>query len=106
MMSGSNGPKKGGIMAAFTDEPAINSFEADPTSLDTPGDVKFSWETENANSVSITSKKGTYTSGKLPPNGDTTHNTLQTDTYTLTAVGDEGTVESDPITVKVGGWKK
>ena len=88
-------------MAKFdTTLPVINSFTASPTVVSLGEMVTFSWTTANANSVKI-SDDDKYQSPKQAANGSFPYAPTDTADYTLTATGDAGTTESDPVTVTV-----
>jgi len=82
------------------DRPVINSFDADPDSIATPGEeVRLTWDVTNADTLTITSTAG----DEIDVTGETETIVTpeQTTTYTLVASNEVGDAELS-TTVTVG----
>ena len=73
--------------------PVIDSFSANPTTIDAGGSSTLSWNTTNATSCTINGSS-------VAVDGSMTVSPTATTTYTLTATGDGGSVSQD-VTVTV-----
>lgn len=76
--------------------PQILSFEASPTTINPGGSSTLSWQTSNADSVTINQGVGTVSGS-----GSTSVSPTQQTTYTLTASNDNGSVTAQ-VTVSIG----
>jgi hypothetical protein len=81
--------------------PAITSFTASPTGIDSGASSTLIWETSGATTVAIT--PGTFTSASA--NGTTSMSPAATTTYTLTATNSAGSTTST-LTVTVNAATK
>lgn len=81
--------------------PAITSFTASPTGINSGASATLIWETSGASTIAIT--PGTFTSGSA--NGTTSVSPAATTTYTLTATGSSGSTTST-LTVTVNAASK
>ncbi len=81
-------------------KPAINSFSASPTSINSGSSSSLSWSTTGASSLAITPGSFTSTSAS----GSTSVSPTATTTYTLTATNATGsTTSTAKVTVTSGG---
>ncbi len=76
--------------------PICNSFTASPSTITSGGNSTLTWNTTNANTVTINNGVG-----GVAVDGSTSVSPLQTVTYTLTAVGANNQQVSCPVTVTV-----
>jgi hypothetical protein len=76
--------------------PVCNSFTASPATITRGGNSTLTWNTTNANTVSINNGVGS-----VAVDGSTSVSPLQTVTYTLTAIGANNQQVSCPVTVTV-----
>jgi hypothetical protein len=95
---GSSGPAKTKSVTVYVSNVGktctINSFTANPSSITSGQSSTLSWSTSNCNSVSMDSSE-------ISPVGSRTVWPNQTTTYTLTASGSSGSVQTRNVTVYV-----
>lgn len=87
--TGSNNTQQGNSL------PVINSFNANPTSIEQGQSTNLSWNVSNANSVNITPL------GSYGNSGSTADKPTSTTTYTLTATDNKGNSKTQSVTVTV-----
>jgi len=85
-------------VGALVSNPAIVRFEATPTNVLAGESSTLSWATTGATRVNISG-----VGDNLPVNGSRVVSPTQTTTYTLTALGADGSSVTTPVTITVGG---
>jgi Domain of unknown function DUF11 len=79
----------------------ISYFTASPSYITSGQSSNISWSTNNCNTVSISNLNSYYGSNNLSAYGSQTVYPTYTTTYTLTAFGNNGAVQTQSVTVSV-----